>query len=196
MNTAGKKNLKWPKGFLVCASLTNKVCLVIDPTTGHIYSESKYVTNYWYCARSLFVKLDWNLSLLLMDHSIKCSASPDESHDHDPPPRPLVSLLFLRWQGIIHATWNPFMRTLDAAIRAVYVELMEDLPINKDQAFQYMRKSIASFQTHSNSTIRDSSLARWVKVCGPEALAAAVEYYEKTRAWPLAENVESLTGRL
>ena len=180
------------KSYIVSISL-RRGFLGIDPETGHFYGRSKYKTSFTKCARHIFLTLDRDYNLGLMDHSIICTAkNKTERHNHSPPPRPLVSLLFLRWYSIIHALWNPVRVSPSVSIEAVYGEWIEDLPVSCQRAVRFMSCSIAGFQKCLNPRTfeaEDGSFLKWTKICGPEVLATAMTFYAKTQVWPERESI-------
>ena len=175
------------KNFIPTASLQRRI-LGINPETGHFYDQSN-----GRCARKVFLNLDKDLDLKLMDHSIVCSAKPTERHNHDPPPRPLVAVLFLRWKSIVHAVWDPVVLRPRESIRAMY-DQMKDLPITKERAVKFMKNSVDAYQRHLKNDTDDPMLLRWVTYCGPDSFAVAESFYSETRAWPLKENCELQSG--
>lgn len=165
--------MKCPKGFLPCPSPKNKL-MVIDPNNGHIYCKSGFLNNYWECGVRVFVKLDHDLNLSLMDHSVRCSAGLDDIHHHDPPARQLVSLLLLRWQSFAHATREKM--AVDDAIWIVYEEWREPLPITKQSAIKFFSKSIS---------LTPANRKKW---CVPRDLVATLKFYKKTVVWPRVDH--------
>lgn len=161
--------------------------LGIDPQTGHFYDH--YRRGRWRCARHIFLNIDHSLNLKLMNHdAVECRVSrKGGKHNHGPPPRPLVSMLFLRWYSIIHALWSPVTLLPKTSISAVYKEWIEDLPVSEDRAVSYLKITVASFQKCLEPDFSDPVVLKWVEVFGPQVLAKAMTFYSKTPVWPLAE---------
>ena len=175
-----------PKGFLSCFSPKDKQ-MIINLKNGHIFLKSRFLKNYWECGLRVFVKLDRDLHLGLMDHSVLCTASPDDVHQHDPPPRQLVSLILLRWHSIVHASREKV--AFDDAVWIVYEEWKESLPISKQRAIKYFSKSITAPSTHN---FKSRTQKNRLKQTVPRDLVATLRFYSKTSVWPRVEPIPGI----
>ena len=177
-------------GYIVCLSLRRGL-LGIDPETGHFYNRSKQKRSYGKCARHVFLTLDREHELWLMNHSITCTAkNKRERHSHGPPPRPLVTLLLLRWYSIIHSLWNPVRVSPSVSVTAVYDEWIEDLPVSCQRAVGSFSYSIANWQKYldrGTTEADDRHFLDRMEMCGPEVLKTAMTFYARTQIWPERE---------
>ena len=191
---SGLKATGCPKDFLICASLKNGY-LTFNPITGQFHRKSSNGENCWPCARYIFVILDQDLKLGLMDCSIKCVAEPDGVHNHDPPPRSLVSLLLMKWQSIMLAIRQ--MVTPANAMGVIYDGWRGRLPVSKERTIQYFSRLATTGTIYSNYKSHECNKdvrEKWLKNCGPEALAVALKFYKTTLIWPRTDSQKAPLG--
>lgn len=184
--------------FILIVSWQVRNLLQIDPESGHVYERLPGV--YGRCARRIFLKMDNDLGLRLMDHSVECAATETgpKRHNHPPPPRPLVNFLLFRWQSVLHGQSNPISIQLDIdeSVGAVYDEWTEDLPLGKERAIRYTKTVVDDFQKCLKSHVNDPRLSEWLnwlKICGTKTLAVALAFFASNRMWPKRENQESMS---
>ena len=166
--------------ILVCPSLSNSL-MNTNLKTGYFYDRSIYVQKKSTCSHSRFIKLDKELKLNLLDHSVKCILEPNQTHHHDPPPRQLVGLFLFRWQSVIYFVRDRL--TPERAIELSYDGWMETLPISKQQAIEYFSKSVGA--SH-----KPELLSR----CGPDYFNFALSFYKKTLIWSRIDH-QILSGK-
>ena len=199
-----KRRESTPKLILKVIALRLNKILQIDPKSGHFYERQKDY-NFGRCGRHVFLKIDKDLKLGLMDHSVKCTANCMSNqtirrqHNHPPPPRPLVNYLLFRWQSILHGQSISTSSKLDItkSIGTVYDNWNEDLPIDKDRAVKSMKSMVTKFQRSLKLHVRHPHLIRWLnwlKIFGTETLEVALAFFAKAEMWPTSEIQPSASG--